>query len=103
MNFWFNGNSDIRSIEDKSVRQMAEEKVKKRIAMESKFSTKKSLLIMLSGVFFGIIFTVFEYVLKNFNFSVFFNILIKAGMFIALVGSLLAVVGLYYFIKSLRI
>lgn len=100
MNFWFNGNSDIRSMEDKSVRQLAEEKVKNRIAMEYKFSTKKSLLIMLSGIFFGIIFTGLEYVLKNYDLGAVINTVIKAGMFLSLAGSLLAVVGLYHFIKS---
>lgn len=100
MNFWFNGNSDIRSMEDKSVRQMAEEKVKKRIAMESKFSTMKSLLIMLSGVSFGVVFTGLEYVIKNYDLGVILNTVVKAGMFLSLAGSLLVVVGLYHFIKS---
>lgn len=102
MNFLFNRYSDMRTIEDKSVLKLAEEKVKKRFEMESRFSSKKSLLIMLSGVFFGVIFTVFEFVLKNYDLGVIMNTILKAGMFFTLAGSLLTLVGLYYFIKSFR-
>jgi uncharacterized membrane protein YidH (DUF202 family) len=102
LNFWFNGTSDIRSMEDKSVRQMAEDKMKKRIAMESEIGFKKSVLMMLSGVVFGIIFTLFEYVLKNNDLGVVINSLLKVGMFLTLVGSLLLVAGMYHFIKSFR-
>ncbi|MBE0451239.1 MAG: hypothetical protein IBX70_10375 [Clostridia bacterium] len=102
MNFWFNGNSDIRSMEDKSVRQLAEDKMKKRIAMESEIGFKKSVLMMLSGVFFGIIFSVFEYILKNIDLGVVLNSLLKVGMFLTLAGSLLFIFGMYYFIKSFR-
>lgn len=103
MNFLFNRYSDMRSIEDKSVQKLAEEKVKKRLEMESRFNSKTSFLIILSGVFFGILFTVFEFVLKNYDLGVFMNTMLKAGMFLTLAGSSLTLVGLYYFIKSFRL
>lgn len=103
MNFLFNRYSDMRSIEDKSVLKLAEEKVKKRFEMESRFNSKKSFLIMLSGVFFGILFTMFEFVLRNYDLGVLMNTMLKVGMFFTLAGSLLTLVGLYYFIKSFRI
>ncbi len=103
MSFSFNRYSDMRSIEDKSVQKLAEEKVKKRLEMESRFNSKTSFLIILSGVFFGILFTVFEFVLKNYDLGVFMNTILKAGMFFTLVGSSLTLVGLYYFIKSFRV
>lgn len=103
MSFSFNRYSDMRSIEDKSVQKLAEEKVKKRLEMESRFNSKTSFLIMLSGVFFGILFTIFEFVLKNYDLGVFINTMLKAGMFFTLAGSSLTLIGLYYFIKSFRV
>ncbi|MDW7660938.1 MAG: hypothetical protein SCL54_05835 [Bacillota bacterium] len=103
MNFLFSRYSDMRSIEDKSVQKLAEEKVKKRLEMESRFNSKTSFLIIISGVFFGILFTVFEFVLKNYDLGVFMNTMLKAGMFFTLAGSSLTLVGLYYFIKSFRV
>ncbi|MCC5911069.1 MAG: hypothetical protein JJT76_11600 [Clostridiaceae bacterium] len=94
---------DVRNLEEKNMMEAQHQRIQKRLSLEGGLSVKESLIMMLKGIFFGVILTAFEYAIKNPEVEGTLGIIFRIGFFVSAIGVLQFPYGLYNFIKGVKL
>ncbi len=100
--FWkYNTMHKLRQLEDENLMKQESEEYRKRVAMEVSHDLKKSILMIVKGIGFGILLTLVEYILKNPGITGYVRTLLWLVFFLSVAGVLYVPIGVFNLIKNL--